>query len=102
MCDDPPGFGRDVLGALRKPLEEGSVSVVRIGRPNRGGPSSRRGGMLRECVSLKAVPDRPAEREMLQPGTRRDDPRVKSWRAVLPGVSGWPQAISRLMSPDPL
>jgi magnesium chelatase family protein len=32
VCDELPEFGREVLEALRQPLEEGSVAVVRVGR----------------------------------------------------------------------
>jgi len=70
VCDELPEFGRDVLEALRQPLEEGSVSVVRVGRaatfPARFTfvaamnpcPCGQYGSLDRACSCPPGVPER--------------------------------------------
>jgi magnesium chelatase family protein len=70
ICDELPEFTRDVLEALRQPLEEGSVSVVRVGRaatfPARFTfvaamnpcPCGQFGSADRTCLCPPGVPDR--------------------------------------------
>ncbi len=70
VCDELPEFGRDVLEALRQPLEEGSVAVVRVGRaatfPARFTfvatmnpcPCGQHGSADRACSCPQGLPDR--------------------------------------------
>ena len=70
VCDELPEFGRDVLEALRQPLEEGSVAVVRVGRaatfPARFTfvaamnpcPCGQHGAADRACSCPPGVPER--------------------------------------------
>ena len=70
VCDELPEFGRDVLEALRQPLEEGSVAVVRVGRaatfPARFTfvaamnpcPCGQHGTADRACACPPGVPER--------------------------------------------
>jgi magnesium chelatase family protein len=89
VCDELPEFGRDVLEALRQPLEEGSVSVVRVGRsevfPARFTfvaamnpcPCGQLGSADRTCSCPPGVPDRYLRRVS---GPLRD--RIDLWVAV--------------------
>ena len=89
VCDELPEFGRDVLEALRQPLEDGSVSVVRVGRsavfPARftfvGAmnpcPCGLSGVADRSCSCPPGVPDRYRRRIS---GPLRD--RIDLWVAV--------------------
>jgi magnesium chelatase family protein len=89
VCDELPEFSRDVLEALRQPLEEGSVSVVRVGRsetfPARFTfvaamnpcPCGQLGSADRACSCPPGVPDRYLRRVS---GPLRD--RIDLWVAV--------------------
>src|SRR5215213_9949994 len=89
VCDELPEFGRDVLEALRQPLEEGSVSVVRVGRsevfPARFTfvaamnpcPCGQLGSADRTCSCPPGVPDRYLRRVS---GPLRD--RIDLWVTV--------------------
>ncbi len=70
FCDELPEFGRDVLEALRQPLEDGAVSVVRVGRaetfPARFTfvaamnpcPCGQHGSADRSCSCPPGIPER--------------------------------------------
>jgi magnesium chelatase family protein len=89
FCDELPEFGRDVLEALRQPLEDGSVSVVRVGRaevfPARFTfiaamnpcPCGQSGSGDRSCTCPPGVPERYLRRVS---GPLRD--RVDLWVPV--------------------
>ena len=89
FCDELPEFGRDVLEALRQPLEDGSVSIVRVGRaetfPARFTfvaamnpcPCGQFGSGDRSCTCPPGVPERYLRRVS---GPLRD--RVDLWVAV--------------------
>ena len=89
FCDELPEFGRDVLEALRQPLEDGSVSVVRVGRaetfPARFTfiaamnpcPCGQFGSSDRHCSCPPGVPERYLRRVS---GPLRD--RVDLWVTV--------------------
>jgi magnesium chelatase family protein len=89
VCDELPEFGRDVLEALRQPLEDGSVSVVRVGRaavfPARftlvaamnSCPCGMDGVADRSCTCPPGVPQRYRRRIS---GPLRD--RIDLWVAV--------------------
>jgi magnesium chelatase family protein len=89
VCDELPEFGRDVLEALRQPLEEGSVNVVRVGRaavfPARFTfvaamnpcPCGMQGVEDRACSCPPGVPERYRRRIS---GPLRD--RIDLWVAV--------------------
>jgi len=89
VLDELPEFGRDVLEALRQPLEEGRVAVVRVGRsetfPARfiliaamnPCPCGHDGSGHRACTCPYAVPARYRRRIS---GPLRD--RIDLWVAV--------------------
>ena len=89
VCDELPEFGRDVLEALRQPLEDGSVAVVRVGRaevfPARFTfvaamnpcPCGQLGSADRACTCPPGVPERYLRRVS---GPLRD--RIDLWVAV--------------------
>ena len=89
VCDELPEFGRDVLEALRQPLEEGSVAVVRVGRwarfPARFTfvaamnpcPCGRLGSAAQVCSCPPGAPQRYLRRVS---GPLRD--RVDLWAAM--------------------
>ena len=89
VCDELPEFGRDVLEALRQPLEDGSVAVVRVGRaevfPARFTfvaamnpcPCGQLGTADRACTCPPGVPERYLRRVS---GPLRD--RIDLWVAV--------------------
>jgi magnesium chelatase family protein len=89
FCDELPEFGRDVLEALRQPLEDGSVSVVRVGRaetfPARFTfvaamnpcPCGQYGSADRSCSCPLGIPERYLRRVS---GPLRD--RIDLWVAV--------------------
>ncbi len=89
FCDELPEFGRDVLEALRQPLEDGCVTVVRVGRAatfparftfvaamNRC-PCGQHGSADRVCTCPPGVPERYLRRVS---GPLRD--RIDLWVAV--------------------
>ncbi len=89
FCDELPEFGRDVLEALRQPLEDGSVAVVRVGRaevfPARFTfvaamnpcPCGQLGAADRSCTCPPGVPERYLRRVS---GPLRD--RIDLWVTV--------------------
>jgi magnesium chelatase family protein len=89
VCDELPEFGRDVLEALRQPLEDGVVQVVRVGRsatlPARFTfiaamnpcPCGQHGVVDRTCACPPGVPERYLRRVS---GPLRD--RIDLWVAV--------------------
>ncbi len=89
FCDELPEFGRDVLEALRQPLEDGLVTVVRVGRsatfPARFTfvaamnpcPCGQHGVADRTCACPPGVPERYLRRVS---GPLRD--RIDLWVAV--------------------
>lgn len=89
FCDELPEFGRDVLEALRQPLEDGSVSVVRVGRAEQFParftflaamnpcPCGQFGSGDRSCTCPPGVPERYLRRVS---GPLRD--RIDLWVAV--------------------
>lgn len=89
VCDELPEFGHSVLEALRQPLEEGSVAVVRVGRsatfPARFTfvaamnpcPCGQHGSADRTCSCPPGVPERYLRRVS---GPLRD--RIDLWVAM--------------------
>ncbi len=89
FCDELPEFGRHVLEALRQPLEDATVSVVRVGRtatfPARFTfvaamnpcPCGQHGTIDRTCTCPPGVPERYLRRVS---GPLRD--RIDLWVAV--------------------
>ena len=105
VCDELPEFGRDVLEALRQPLEDGSVAVVRVGRaehfPARFTfvaamnpcPCGQLGAADRTCTCPPGVPERYLRRVS---GPLRD--RIDLWVTVdrVP-----PAALIASLAPEP-
>lgn len=89
FCDELPEFGRDVLEALRQPLEDGSVSVSRVGRAEtfpaqftfvaamNPCPCGQHGAADRTCSCPPGIPERYLRRVS---GPLRD--RIDLWVAM--------------------
>ena len=105
FCDELPEFGRDVLEALRQPLEDGSISVVRVGRaetfPARFTfvaamnpcPCGQSGAVDRACSCPPGVPERYLRRVS---GPLRD--RIDLWVTVNRVA---PAALIGMSAPEP-
>jgi magnesium chelatase family protein len=105
LLDELPEFGRDVLEALRQPLEEGRVTVVRAGRsttfPARFQliaamnpcPCGFAGSSAERCACPLGVPER-YERRISGPLRDRIDLHVRMAGVPPAAIVGGPEAES--------